>query len=163
MGKEINHLMDSKYMSLETVEQEMTSEAAWSTSEGYSHSHVWVCSSFTTPSDRCSLQCFIVRKTKVHVRANRRKKSWTTSVRGKTAVDPFGLHVGVCRYKLLWWLQIYGHALLIAPKGADRGKRGEWGLPHRVWYSLYPSRIWTCFFMFTAGRIRSPKQWIFGQ
>lgn len=159
----MDHMMDSKNMSSITVEQEMTSDAAWPTSEGYSHSHVWVCSSFMTPSDRRSLQCFIVRKTKVHVRTNQMKKSWTTSVRGRTAsaVDPSGLHV--CRYKLLWWLQIYGHALLIAPKGADGGKRGEWGLPHRVWHNLYPSRIRTCFFMFTVGRIRPPKQWIFGR
>lgn len=53
----------------------MTSEAVWPTSEGYSHSHVWLCSSFTTWSDRCSLQCFTVRITKPHVRTNRQKKT----------------------------------------------------------------------------------------
>lgn len=44
----------------------MTSEAAWTPSEGYSGSHVWACSSFTTASTRRSLQCFTARKTNAH-------------------------------------------------------------------------------------------------
>lgn len=118
----------------------MTSEAAWPTSEGYSHSHVWVCSSFTTLSDRCSLQCFTVRITKPHVRTNRHKKKRAGTFviddlcerKDGQHADPSVPHIGGCGYELLWWLQIYGDALLIAPIGADRGKGGEWGLSHSL-------------------------------
>lgn len=58
----------------------------------------------------------------------------TTSARGSTAstADPSGPHIGVCGHELLWWLQIYGDVLLIAPIGADRAKGGEWGLSHSL-------------------------------
>ena len=62
--------------------------------------------------------------------------------------------------ELLWWLQIYGDVLLIAPKGA-----GGPGRENEVFLTGYctiytSSGSWECFFTSKGGRIRSGKQWI---
>lgn len=62
--------------------------------------------------------------------------------------------------ELLWWLQIYGDALLIAPKGAG-GRGGRMRSFSRGIAQFIPRQgSWECFFTSKGGRIRSEKQWI---
>lgn len=53
----------------------------------------------------------------------------TTSVRARPAstAEPSVPQIRVCGYELLWWLQIYGDALLIAPIGGRQGRGGGAG------------------------------------